>query len=223
MTGSPGVRWITVRRTLRRLALGLVGVLVAGNLTILAAFGATRLSEPEPELAIEGIHNVRMVDAKLWRGDAPSAEGYRGLAEREVTTVVDLRAERDLDVPTDLLDEVGIEWVHIPIRDGQTPAAGQAARFVDVVREADGLVYVHCGAGVGRAGAMAATYLVEEGETSSWEALGRNLAVGPPSFEQIVYAASLQDDHQPEQPSAWVEGVSRVFDGPRRIWSVLRS
>lgn len=198
-------------------------MLVAGNLVILAAFLASRLNEPESELAIGGIDNVRAVDDKLWRGDAPSAEGYRGLAEREVSTVVDLRAERDVIVPSTLLDEMGIERVHIPIRDGQTPDPAQAARFMDVVREAEGRVFVHCGAGVGRTGAMAATYLVEAGEASSWEALGRNLAVGPPSLEQIVYTASLENDGEPEQPPAWVQAVSRLFDGPRRIWSVLRA
>lgn len=81
--------------------------------------------------------------------------------------VVDLRAERDLNVPTAVLDDVGIELVRIPIRDGQTPNAEQAAQFVDVVPRG---VYVHCGAGVGRAGVMAATYLVAQGETSSWQA-----------------------------------------------------
>lgn len=208
---------------MKRLLIGAFGVLLAGNLVILATFMVTRLSEAEPTLDVDGIHNVRMVDAKLWRGDAPSVEGYRGLAQRGVRTVVDLRAERDLDIPTALLDEIGIERVHMPIRDGQTPEPAQAARFVELVAEADGRVFVHCGAGVGRTGVMAATYLVEAGEVGAWEALGRNLAVGPPSLEQIVYAAALEDDGEIEQPPAWVESVSRLFDGPRRLWSVVRT
>ncbi|WP_406215152.1 hypothetical protein [Streptomyces canus] len=44
-------------------------------------------------------------------------------------------------------------------------------------------MFVHCGAGVGRTGTMAAAYLVKTGEQSS--AVRRNLAVGPPSIEQI--------------------------------------
>ena len=212
-----------MRKLLRRLSVGFFGLILAGNLLILAAFLVVRLSEPDPELEVDGIDNVRAVDEKLWRGNAPSIEGYQELAKREVSTVVDLRAERDLEIPSALLEEEGIERVHIPIRDGQTPDPAQAARFVEVVREAEGRVFVHCGAGVGRTGAMSATYLVESGQTSSWEALGRNLAVGPPSLEQIVYAASLEDDGEPEQPPRWVESVSRFFDGPRRLWSVLRS
>jgi hypothetical protein len=117
------------------LVIGTVAVLVTGNLAILAASRLSRLREPEPTVSIDGIENVRVVDTKLWRGNAPSVEGYRGLAERGVSTVVDLRAERDLIVPSAVLDDIGIERVLIPIRDGQTPDPAQSARFMDVVRE----------------------------------------------------------------------------------------
>ena len=89
----------------------------------------------------------------------------------------------------ELLAELGLSRFHLPVRDGQLPTAEQAARFVEIVEASDGIVYVHCGAGVGRTGAMVAHYLTTTGETSSSEALRRNLAVGPPSLEQILFAA----------------------------------
>jgi hypothetical protein len=46
---------------------------------------------------------------------------------------------------------------------------------------------------------MAAAYLVRTGEESSAQAVRRNLAVGPPSIEQIYYALSLGPG-RPEQP-----------------------
>ena len=210
-----------VRRALWVL-VGLVVILAAGNLGIAAAYGLVQLRASEDGLDIPGVGHERVVDERLWRGDGPERRGYRELAARGVRTVVDLRAERHLDVPEGLLDELDIERVRIPIRDGQTPTRAQVARFLEVMRRTDDLVYLHCGAGVGRTGVMAAAYLTATGQASPWEALQRNLAIGPPSLEQIVYAASLQRGGDlARQPGRAVEVVSRLFDGPRRIWHVI--
>lgn len=200
-----------------------VAVLVLGNGIILGTFALATSIMPEPRLSLQGVDNERIVSERVWRGDAPSIAGYRQLAEQGVTTIVDLRAERDLAVPERVLGELQLDRVEIPIRDGQTPEPSEARRFIDVVEDAAGTVFVHCGAGVGRTGVMSAMYLVEKGQATGWEALGRNLSVGPPSLEQIVYAGTLDDGGKQEAPPEWLQAVSRVFDAPRRIWSVLRS
>lgn len=74
------------------------------------------------------------------------------------------------------------------------------------------------GAGVGRTGAMAAGYLVRTGQATPSEALRRNLAVGPPSLEQVAFVADL-DGHRVDRPPAPLVAVSRVLDAPRRLWS----
>ena len=204
------------------LLVGFVVILAAGNLGIAAAYGLVQLTASEDGLDIPGVGHERVVDERLWRGSGPERRGYRELAARGVRTVVDLRAERELDVPEDLLDELDIERVHIPIRDGQTPTRAQVEQFLEVMRTTDHLVYMHCGAGVGRTGAMAAAYLAATGQAGHWEALRRNLAIGPPSLEQIVYATSLERGGDiARQPARAVEVVSRLFDGPRRIWHVI--
>ncbi|HEV2070057.1 MAG TPA: tyrosine-protein phosphatase [Acidimicrobiales bacterium] len=206
---------------MRRVLLWAVAIVAAGNLAILGAFALARVTAADRSAELEGIGNLRVVDERVWRGDAPSPAGYANLAERGVTTVVDLRAERDLVVPEIQLEELGIERIHIPIRDGQTPDQAQVDQFLGVVRRSEGVVYLHCGAGVGRTGAMAATRLVATAEASNWAALRRNLSVGPPSLEQIVFVAGL-DGGDIEQPGSFVTAVSRLFDGPRRAWTVLR-
>jgi protein-tyrosine phosphatase len=102
------------------------------------------------------------------------------------------------------------------MRDGQAPTDPQVQKFLTVMRNADGRVYIHCGAGVGRTGTMAASYLVLTGKASAIEAVQRNLAVGPPSLEQIAFAASLEAGEEASDVTP-LTMVSRVLDAPRRL------
>ena len=218
---KPARRW---GRRILRLVVGFVAVLVIGNLVILAAHGFARgnMSGAPVEVPadVAAIRNFEAVDATLWRGGAPSAEDYRALGAAGVTTVVDLRAEHGLRIPTELLDELGVQRVAIPIRDGQTPTTAQVERFLAAVEASEGPVYLHCGAGVGRTGTMAAAYAVARGG-SGWEAMRANLAVGPPSLEQLAFAVSLDTGERVTRPNPAVVAVSRTLDAPRRIWKVI--
>lgn len=205
--------------------LGLAGFaafLAAGNTGILAfstwARHTTGVPSSRPPV---GVGNFRVVDDWLWRGAAPTREGYRWLASRGVRTVVDLRAEDGLHRDADLLSGLGLRLVAIPIRDGQAPGQAQIGRFLEAVQTSAGRVFVHCGAGVGRTGTMVASYLVASGQTDGWMAVRRNLAVGPPSLEQIVFAAGLDGDGS-GRPGTLVVALSRTLDAPRRLWVRLR-
>jgi len=209
----PGRR---IRRYVLLAVAGFVAFLVLGNLTIMAASLSLRSDAPAP--AEVRVNNFRVVDEHVWRGAAPSATTFRDLAAAGATTVVDLRAEDDLTVDSALLTKLGLTRFHLPIRDGQIPSQAQVDRFIEIVRNSKGPVFVHCGAGVGRTGAMVAAYLVRSGEADGVEALRRNLSVGPPSLEQLTFAATLQGSHAGRVPAPVVV-VSRVLDAPRRLWS----
>lgn len=217
---SWAVPWRKMARVLQLALAAIVLFLVLGNLAIATAWQIQSRHQAEvfrlPE--IDGVKNLQAVDAEVWRGAAPSWSAYARLADAGVTTVVDLRAESNVHVDAERLDGMGIRYVNLPIRDGQVPTSEQVERFLREVDASDGVTFVHCGAGVGRTGAMAAAYLVASGKTVGVDAMARNLAVGPPSLEQLVFAATLDSDGTGARPGPLV-AASRLLDAPRRLWS----
>lgn len=170
--------------------------------------------------SVAGIGHFKQVDDRVYRGSAPGDAGYQELAAMGVRTVVDLRAEQmsaeDIARPT----KAGLELVRLPIRDGQTPTPAQVEEFLRTVEASNGPVYVHCGAGVGRTGAMTAAYMMRTGEAGSVEAAKHMLAVGPPSVEQVYYVVSGDADSG-DQPPIIVQIISRILDAPRRIKATM--
>ena len=162
-----------------------------------------------------GIDKFGAVTTQLWRGAAPSAEGYRQLAADGVTTVVDLRAEAPVGLDEELA-ALGIKLEHLPVRDGQSPSPEQLDRFLAILDEASGIVFVHCGAGVGRTGVFAAAGAKVDGVG----ALATNLAYGTPSLEQLYTVGTLDDGRSHRAPLPVVV-ASRVVDAPRRFIHVL--
>lgn len=198
-----------------------VAFLVVGNLAILVASKWARSTTPVIRIeSIDGVDNLEAVDGKLWRGAAPSTEGYRNLATAGTTTVVDLRAEDGLEADQALVESLGMRLIRIPVRDGQTPSSSQIAAFLEATHQTEGTVFVHCGAGVGRTGAMVGAYTVANGDLNGRGAVVRNLAVGPPSLEQLAFVAGFDAD-EIDRPNVAVRAVSRVLDAPRRIWHHL--
>jgi protein-tyrosine phosphatase len=216
------VPWRKIARVLQLALAAVVVFLVLGNLAIATAWQIqSRSSAASLEVpAIAGVKNLRAVDEHVWRGAAPSKQAYADLADAGVATIVDLRAEANVEphVLAERAEALGMRYVHIPMRDGQAPTSRQVERFLGTVRDSDGITYVHCGAGVGRTGAMAAAYLVASGDAGGVDAMRRNLAVGPPSLEQLVFAATLDGDGTGSRPTP-VVAASRLLDAPRRLWS----
>ncbi|WP_240437074.1 fused DSP-PTPase phosphatase/NAD kinase-like protein [Streptomyces sporangiiformans] len=208
-----------LRRTAKIAVLCILGYVAVWLVATLGMLGIHALASQQGSSGerMAGINHFQAVDDRLWRGSAPREAGYRELAARGVHTVVDLRAEKLSAKALAGPEEAGMKAVHMPIRDGQTPTTQQVDRFVKAVESSSGPVFVHCGAGVGRTGAMAAAYAVRIGEATSTQAALRNLAVGPPSIEQVWYALSTNRDDETEQPPAVVEAISRILDAPRRI------
>jgi len=189
--------------------------ILLGNLVIVLAWQFTARSVHLDVPKVAGVTNLVAVDDHLWRSAAPGDGAYAALAAHDVHTIVDLRSGDGTPVDEALLRRLDIRLVHIPIRDGQVPSQAKVDEFLRVVGESPGRVLVHCGAGVGRTGTMVAAYQSVMGNGS--DAVRDNLAVGPPSLEQLVFASRIEGGAS--RPPLAVVATSRVLDAPRRMWS----
>jgi len=110
------------------------------------------------------IRRVSQVTPQLHVGGQYRRRGWRRLAARGVTAVVNTRIEFDDN-------DAGIappRYLYLPTVDDHPPTVEQlqeGAAFIAEEIAQGGGVYVHCGAGVGRAATTAAAYLVSTGLT----------------------------------------------------------
>ncbi|MCP4901386.1 MAG: protein phosphatase [bacterium] len=98
--------------------------------------------------------------------ERPLAHDAAYLRENGISLLISLTEE-----PPDgsVLEDVGIGQLRIPVRDFTAPTLEQINEFVSSVAMSatDGeLVGVHCTAGLGRSGTMAAAYLVSKGDSA---------------------------------------------------------
>ena len=88
--------------------------------------------------------------------------GWPALTQRGITAVIDMRIEFD-DRKAGIAPGT---YLYLPVIDDEAPSLhhlSAGVKFMTEVISSGGAVYIHCGAGVGRAPTMAAAYLVSTG------------------------------------------------------------
>ncbi len=214
--GGPGAAVRRWRRRVVRTVVVYCLVVVIAHALMLVGVVAARLVGDRPTSDMAGVHNFRTVDHQTWAGGQPDAEAYGELAARGVRLVVDLRTGSRDDPRKDdpaLLGRLGVGYLALPVRDGHVPSEAQVRRFLAAVRETEGVVFVHCGGGVGRTSAVTAAY---SRATGAEPGLVDTMAVGPHTVEQLWFVAT--GDTNP-----LVRRASELLDAPRRAWSRLKA
>lgn len=97
-------------------------------------------------------------------GACPSPDDLPSIMEEYDVIISLLDDERQyLYSPEEIRPDV--RWINVPMTDHATPSLGQLAAFYDALWDSPegARVYVHCLAGIGRTGTVAASYLVWRG------------------------------------------------------------
>ncbi|MEQ8819244.1 MAG: dual specificity protein phosphatase 23 [Sumerlaeia bacterium] len=119
--------------------------------------------------------------------------GLLELAEHGIGAIVSLTEDR---LPAGALQEAGIRYLHLPIRDFTPPSQEQIDRFVEFVEAVEeakaGAVVVHCFAGQGRTGTMLAAWLVYKGARAA-EAVEKVRELRPGSIETEKQVAAVAE------------------------------
>lgn len=146
-----------------------------------------------------------------WTRDLPLDLGaIRAWGANALVTLLEAHEFDDLHVPDlgDMAESAGLEWHHLPIADMGVPGwhferqwTYAGIRLRRLLRRG-GKVVIHCRAGLGRAGLMAARLLVELGvppaEAVSQTRAARRGAIQTQDQERHVHAARRVSDSQDE-------------------------
>jgi uncharacterized protein (TIGR01244 family) len=136
-------------------------------LVVQTAFGQDSVSFPV-KIDAEGFQEVIAKVDNIYISGQPTAEALANLRSEGVTTVVNLRTEREMsnrdNVPFDegaVVDSLGMQYIHIPLGGADFPYNNEALlKFAGAIDNAEGKVLLHCTV-AWRASHMWAAYLIQ--------------------------------------------------------------
>jgi tyrosine-protein phosphatase SIW14 len=121
------------------------------------------------------IARFHQVDEHLYRGAQPTTLGLTRLHALGVRTILNVRDDGDAAVEHEqrLVESLGMQFVHIPIKDGnifnwsRRIPTDTVTRFFEVLASVPGPVFIHCKRGTDRTGALVAIYRIAH---NGWDA-----------------------------------------------------
>jgi predicted protein tyrosine phosphatase len=145
------------------------------------------------------LRRVSQITPQLHVGGQYRRRGWPRMEARGITSVVDMRTEFD-DLAAGIAPP---RYLHLRVVDDQPPTVEQlrdGCAFIAEELAQEGVVYVHCGSGIGRAATMAAAYLICTGNTEqeAWALVRRARPFIRPTPTQLAqiqrFAAEVQEE-----------------------------
>src|SRR5262245_39572111 len=112
-------------------------------------------------ISVPGIPNFHQVSERLFRGGQPESNAWSGLAKLGVTTVVDLRMEREHSLVQEAKDveAAGMRYVSVPMNGFELPTEENVAKVLKLLDSGE-TVFVNCKQGRDRTGTVVAAYRI---------------------------------------------------------------
>ena len=146
------------------------------------------MSSPIPFQAVSGVVNACQILPQVITGGQPSAQQLRALKEAGGGIVLDVRdpmESRPVN-EADLVRQLGMEYVNIPVRAGSLDDA-TLDRILTVLREArDRTVFFHCGSGNRVGGALIPFFILDQ-HMEEQDAVEQAMRVGLRSAELMEW------------------------------------
>lgn len=126
-------------------------------LTLFSSTTAAQSAAQYPELP-----NFHRVNAQLYRGAQPRADGVRKLASLGIKTIINLRgADKNTRAEQKEAEALGLRYFNIPLPGLSRPSDEQVARVLSLINAVeDQPVFVHCHHGEDRTGTIVAVYRI---------------------------------------------------------------
>jgi protein tyrosine phosphatase (PTP) superfamily phosphohydrolase (DUF442 family) len=152
--------------------------------------------------AVSGVANACQILPNVITGGQPNAQQLRALKEAGGGIILDVRdpmESRPVD-EQDLVQQLGMEYVNIPVRAGSLDDA-TLDRILAVLRRAgDRTVFFHCGSGNRVGGALIPYFMLDQGMEEQ-DAVDQAMRVGLRSAEIMEWGLSyVRRNQQPHDP-----------------------